>query len=52
MPQLETPELYYSGLTLHGTALAILWTAFFIMGLAVFVVTRELDMLAKLIVVG
>jgi len=44
MPQLQTAELYYAGLTLHGTALAVLWTAFFIMGLAVFVVTRELDM--------
>jgi cytochrome c oxidase subunit 1 len=37
-----TPELYYTGLTLHGTANAILFTAFFIFGLAVFVVTRDL----------
>jgi cytochrome c oxidase subunit 1 len=37
-----TPQLYYTGLTLHGVANAILFTAFFIMGLAVFVVTRDL----------
>ncbi|AET32186.1 cbb3-type cytochrome c oxidase subunit I [Pyrobaculum ferrireducens] len=38
-----TPELYYTGLTLHGVANAILFTAFFIMGLAVFVVTRDMN---------
>ncbi len=37
-----TPQLYYTGLTLHGVANAALFTAFFIMGLAVFVVTRDL----------
>jgi cytochrome c oxidase subunit 1 len=35
-----TPQLYYTGLTLHGVANAVLFTAFFIMGLAVFVVTE------------
>jgi cytochrome c oxidase subunit 1 len=40
--QVITPQLYYTGLTLHGVANAILFTAFFIMGLAVFVVTRDL----------
>ncbi|WP_333639348.1 b(o/a)3-type cytochrome-c oxidase subunit 1 [Pyrobaculum aerophilum] len=43
MPKLQTAQLYYEGLTLHGVALAILWTAFFIVALAVFVITRELN---------
>jgi len=34
-----TPQLYCTGLTLHGAANAVLFTAFFIMGLALFVVT-------------
>ena len=34
---------YYLGLTLHGIANAVLFTAYFIMALAVFVVTRDLD---------
>ncbi len=44
MPQLVTADLYYAGLTLHGVALAVLWTAFFIVALAVFVLTRELGL--------
>jgi len=38
-----SPDLYYLSLTAHGVTLAIAWTAFFIMGLAVFVITRELN---------
>jgi len=37
------PNTYYIGLTLHGTANAVLFTAYFIMALAVFVVSRELN---------
>jgi len=37
-------NLYYLLLTGHGVLLAIVWTAFFIMGLAVFVISRELNM--------
>ncbi len=37
-----TSQLYYTGLTLHGVANAVLFTAFFIFGSAVFVVTRDL----------
>ncbi|MFN3803847.1 MAG: cbb3-type cytochrome c oxidase subunit I [Pyrobaculum sp.] len=44
MPALQTADIYYMGLTLHGVALAVLWTAFFIVGLAVFVLTRELGL--------
>ncbi len=39
--QLE-PATYYLSVTAHGVLLAIVWTAFFIMGLAAFVITREL----------
>lgn len=42
MPRLQDTSTYYMGLTLHGVALAVLWTAFFIVALAVFVITREL----------
>src|SRR5579875_881027 len=38
-----SPDQYYLSLTAHGVLLAIVWTAFFIMGLAVFVISRELN---------
>ena len=41
-PKLVDAQQYYAVLTGHGVFLAILWTAFFIMGLAVFVVSSEL----------
>jgi len=36
------PQIYYMVLTGHGVLMAIVWTAFFIMGIAVFVTTRVL----------
>jgi cytochrome c oxidase subunit 1 len=41
-PKLVDESQYYAILTGHGVLLAILWTAFFILGLAVFVVSSEL----------
>jgi cytochrome c oxidase subunit 1 len=41
-PRLVDESQYYTVLTGHGVLLAILWTAFFILGLAVFVVSSEL----------
>ncbi|MEM1611015.1 MAG: cbb3-type cytochrome c oxidase subunit I [Sulfolobales archaeon] len=41
-PKLVDESQYYAVLTGHGVLLAILWTAFFILGLAVFVVSSEL----------
>ena len=37
------PHIYYMVLTGHGVLMAIVWTAFFIMGIAVFVTTRVLN---------
>ncbi len=41
-PKLIDEAQYYAVLTGHGVFVAILWTAFFILGLAVFVVSSEL----------
>ena len=41
-PKLVDESQYYAILTGHGMLLAILWTAFFILGLAVFVISSEL----------
>ncbi len=41
-PKLVDESQYYAVLTGHGVLIAILWTAFFILGLAVFVVSSEL----------
>jgi len=41
-PKLVDEPQYYAVLTGHGVFIAILWTAFFILGLAVFVVSSEL----------
>jgi len=38
-----SPSLYYLSLTAHGVSLAIVWTAFFIMAIATFVISRELN---------
>ncbi len=43
MPQLLDRQQYYTALTGHGVLLAIVWTAFFIMAIAVHVVSRELQ---------
>jgi len=42
-PKLVDETQYYAVLTGHGVLIAILWTAFFILGLAVFVVSSELS---------
>ncbi len=42
LPQLESPELYYKGLTLHGILGLVTWPSLFILGFSLFVLTREL----------
>ena len=41
-PRLVDASGYYTALTGHGVLMAIIWTAFFIMGIAVFVMVSEL----------
>ncbi len=42
--KLVSSELYYRALTAHGVLLALVFTTFFIMSLATYVVTRELGL--------
>ncbi len=42
MPSIVPPKTYYTILTGHGVLLALVWTTFFIMSLAVYIVSREL----------